>query len=303
MGARILRDMPPDVRERTIETPDGRILAVQESGDRAGKPVLVHMGTPNSRHLYGPTMADAAARGLRLISYDRPGYGGSTPQPGRSHADCAADVRTICAALGIERLGIWGISGGGAHARACAALLPDLAAGVASLAGLAPYDAEGLDWFEGMGQENADDFRQSATDKVAARKQMDKDWEEAMATSADQIAEQFPTLVSPADAAVLTGELAEYLAFSEHEGLAPGSEGWWEDGEAQIGPWGFELAGISVPVLLLHGRHDQFVPFGHGEWLARHIPGVEARLLDDDGHLTLLQRRVPEVHAWLADRL
>jgi pimeloyl-ACP methyl ester carboxylesterase len=295
--------MSPDVTERTVETPDGRILAVQESGDPAGKPVLVHMGTPNSRHLYGPTKADAAAHGLRLISYDRPGYGGSTAQPGRSHADCAADVRTIATALGIERLGIWGISGGGAHALACAALLPDLAAGVASLAGLAPYGAEDLDWFDGMGKENADDFREHATDKAAARKKTDRDWEEAMATTAGQIAEQFPTLLSPVDATVLTGELAEYLAFSEHEGLAPGSEGWWEDGEAQVGPWGFELGDISVPVLIVHGRHDKFVPFGHGEWLAARIPGAEAWLLDDDGHLTLMERRVPEVHAWLAERL
>ncbi|HTW02492.1 MAG TPA: alpha/beta hydrolase [Streptosporangiaceae bacterium] len=295
--------MQPDVTERTVQTPDGRILAVQESGDPAGKPVLVHMGTPNSRHLYGPAKADAAARGLRLISYDRPGYGGSSPQPGRNHADCAADVRTICAALGIGRLGIWGISGGGAHALACAALLPDLAVGVASLAGLAPYGAEGLDWFEGMGQENADDILLQATDKVAARKKMDRDWEEAMASSADDLAEQFPTLLSPADAAVLTGELAEYLAFSQHEGLAPGSEGWWEDGEAEVVPWGFELADISVPVLIVHGRHDKFVPFGHGEWLAARVPGAEAWLLDGDGHLTLMQRRVPEVHAWLAERL
>jgi pimeloyl-ACP methyl ester carboxylesterase len=295
--------MPPDVTERTVQTPDGRVLAVQESGDPAGKPVLIHMGTPNSRHLYGPIAADAAAHGLRLISYDRPGYGGSTPQPGRSHADCAADVRTICAALGIGRLGIWGISGGGAHALACAALLPDLAAGVASLAGLAPYGAEGLDWFEGMGQENADDIRLQATDKVAARKKMDKDREEAMATTAADLADQFPTLLSPVDAAVLTGELAEYLVFSQREGLAPGSEGWWEDGEAELEPWGFELADISVPVLIVHGRRDKFVPFGHGEWLAARIPGADAWLLDDDGHLTLMQRRVPEVHAWLAERL
>jgi len=66
---------------------------------------------------------------------------------------------------------------------------------------------------------------------------------------------------------------------------------------------GFELIQISVPVLLLHGGEDRFVPFAHGQWLAAHIPGVEARLLDDDGHLTSLEHRVPEVHAWLADRL
>src|SRR5260370_11116595 len=145
-----------DLTERIIETPDGRVLAVQESGDPAGRPVLVHMGTPNSRHLYGPNQADAAARGLRLICYDRPGYGGSTPQPGRTHADCAADVRTICASLQIDRLGLWGISGGGAHALACAALLPDLAVGVASLARLAPWGAAGLGWGGGNGQDNVD---------------------------------------------------------------------------------------------------------------------------------------------------
>jgi pimeloyl-ACP methyl ester carboxylesterase len=89
---------------------------------------------------------------------------------------------------------------------------------------------------------------------------------------------------------------------SGQEGLAPGSEGWWED-NCMVRPWGFDLAAIAVPVLLLHGRQDMFVPFGHGEWLAAHIPGVEARLLDDDGHLTLLRNRVPEVHAWLSVRL
>ena len=86
--------------QRTVRTPDGRTLAIEEAGDPGGRPVLVHNGTPNSRHLYAPAAADAAARGLRLIGYDRPGYGGSTPQPGRTVADCAADVRAICAGLG-----------------------------------------------------------------------------------------------------------------------------------------------------------------------------------------------------------
>ena len=124
--------------ERAVRTPDGRMLAVQESGDPAGRPVLVHMGTPGPRGLYGPHVRDAAARGLRLISYDRPGYGGSSPQPGRTVADCAADVRTICAELGIDRLATWGISGGGPHVLACAAL---------SGTAMPPRDAKrAIDW-------------------------------------------------------------------------------------------------------------------------------------------------------------
>jgi pimeloyl-ACP methyl ester carboxylesterase len=144
--------------DRTVQTPDGRTLAIEEAGDPNGRPVLVHLGTPNSRHLYQPNTIDAAVRGLRLISYDRPGYGGSDPQPGRSVADCAADVRAICAELGIERLAMWGISGGGPHVLACAALLPDLVTAAASLASLAPLDAEGLDWFDGMGELNVEDI-------------------------------------------------------------------------------------------------------------------------------------------------
>lgn len=288
--------------ERTVRTPDGRTLAVEESGDPAGRPVLVHMGTPTSRRLYGPHVRDAAARGLRLISYDRPGYGGSSPQPGRTVADCAGDVRAICAELGVDRLATWGISGGGPHVLACAALLPDLVTAAASLASLAPYGADGLDYFAGMGQGNVDYFRLFLTDEAAARAQTDEDREELLATQPEDFAKVLESLLAPADAAVLRGELAEYLTSSGQDGLAPGSQGWWDD-NCTVRPWGFDLAGITVPVLLLHGRQDMMVPFGHGEWLAAHIPGVEARLLDDDGHLTLLQNRVPEVHAWLSEHL
>jgi pimeloyl-ACP methyl ester carboxylesterase len=102
---------------------------------------------------------------------------------------------------------------------------------------------------------------------------------------------------------VLTGDLAEYFAFTMRDGLAPGPEGYWGDSLALVRPWKFELSAITVPVLLLHGRHDQFVPQSHGAWLAEQIPGVEARLLDDDGHLTLTSNRIGDVHAWLAERL
>jgi pimeloyl-ACP methyl ester carboxylesterase len=288
--------------QRIVQTPDGRTLAVEEGGDPAGRPVLAHMGTPNSRHLYGPHERDAADRGLRLISYDRPGYGGSSPRPGRSVAACADDVRAICAELGIDRLGMWGISGGGPHLLACAALLPDLVTAAVSLASLAPFDAEGLDYFAGMGQDNVDDTRLYLADEAAARAKGDEDRNGFLAASPDDLASGMASLLSPVDAAVLTGDLADFMTWSMKDGLAAGSQGWWDD-NCMIRPWGFDVADIAVPVLLLHGEHDRFVPFGHGEWLAAHIPGVEPRLLEHDGHLTLLENRLPEVHAWLSDHL
>ena len=288
---------------RAVRTPDGRILAVEDAGDPAGRPVLVHGGTPCSRHLYAPCVADAAGRSLRLIGYDRPGYGGSTPHPGYSVADCAGDVRAICAALEIDRLAMWGISGGGPYALACAALLPELVAAAASLAGSAPYGAEGLDWFAGMEPDDVEYNRLLLTDPQAARAKVDKDRDEALATSASELAPALGSFLSPADAAALNDEMAEYLTYCDHEGLAPGSQGWWDDACAHARPWGFDLADICVPVLVVHGRQDKFVPFGHGQWLAAHIPGAQARLLENDGHLTLLAHRVSDVHAWLAERL
>jgi len=289
--------------ERTIPTVDGRTLAVQENGDPGGIPVLVHGGSPNSRRIYAPVSADAAARGLRLISYDRPGYGGSTPSPGRTVASCADDVRAICAALGIDRIAMWGISGGGPHVLACAALLPGLVVAAASLASPAPHGAEGLDWFAGMGQDNARDFKLMQDNLAAARAKMTKDREEFLATPNEDIAKGMASLLTPTDAAALTGDMAEHLSCSIKDGLAPGDQGWWEDSVAFFGPWGFEFAQISVPMLVVHGREDRFVPFGHGEWLAAHVPGAEPWFLGNDGHVTLLANRIGEVHAWLADHM
>jgi pimeloyl-ACP methyl ester carboxylesterase len=205
----------------TSSTLDGRTLAVQEGGDPAGRPLLVHPGLPNSsRHQYAPFAADAAGRGLRLISYDRPGYGGSGSLPERTVADCADDVRAICAALTIDRLAMWGWSAGGPYVLACAALLPDLVTAVASLASLAPYNADSLDYCAGMGQDNVDDDRLLLTDPAAARAKLDKDWEQLLAASASDMAQGLASLLSPADAAILTGEWAEFLAYSPSRGAS-----------------------------------------------------------------------------------
>jgi pimeloyl-ACP methyl ester carboxylesterase len=111
-------------REHRIVAGDGRVLQVLERGRPDGKPVLVHNGMPNSRLIYEPDVRCAERQDIRLISYDRPGYGGSTSQPGRTVADCAQDVRAIAAGLKLARLAIWGISGGGPHALACAGCCP-----------------------------------------------------------------------------------------------------------------------------------------------------------------------------------
>ena len=263
--------------QRTVRTPDGRTLAVEEAETRPAA-VLVHNGTPNSRHLFAPVSADAAARGLRLIGYDRPGYGGSTPQPGRTVADCAADVRAIGGALGIGRVAMWGISGGGPHALACAALLPGLVTAAASLASPALSDADGLDWFDGMGQDNVDDFKLQQSDKEAARAKLETEREENLAASGrgpGRVAEDAAS--APVDAAALTGEFAEYLAGTGRDGLAPGSQGWWDDGEAFGRALGVRARRDRGPRPAGARPEDQFVPFGHGEWLAARIPGVEAR--------------------------
>ncbi|HTU73690.1 MAG TPA: alpha/beta fold hydrolase [Trebonia sp.] len=222
--------------EHRITARDGRVLAVQENGPRDGLPVLVFWGTPNSRHLPPSVVADATARGIRLIGYDRPGYGRSDPQPGRVIASCAPDVRDICAVLGISRLAAWGGSGGGPHVLACAALLPDLVVAAATLASLAPYPADGLDWFAGTGQDNIDSSMLALTDPAASREMLEKHRAACLAASAEDLHAEMSTLLSPADRAVMTGELARYLKFTYDEGLAPGVEGYWGDEQAFVSP-------------------------------------------------------------------
>jgi pimeloyl-ACP methyl ester carboxylesterase len=283
--------------EWLVPTPDGRTLAVQDAGDPEGRPVLVHVGTPGGRRLYGRrTLADAERRRLRLITYDRPGYGGSTPQPGRSMADCAGDVRAICEALGIGKVPMWGWSGGGPHVLACAALLPDLVPAAVSMASPAPYDAEGLDWIAGFSQAAIDEVWLTLNNRTEARAYFEQEREKIVAVSPTQVALDMQAGTPSVDLA-----LDADRAVSMQLALAPGIEGLWDDCVAQLTPWGFDVARISVPVLLLHGVQDPVAPFGHAQWLACRIPGVEARFFDGEGH-SIRENHIEDVHAWLIDR-
>ena len=290
------------VQTHTVTTADGRDLCVEVAPSDGPDAILVHPGTPNSRHLFAGWIADAHARGATIVAYDRPGYGGSTPAPGRTVADGAQDARTVADALGLQRFAVWGVSGGGPYALACAALLGERVRAAAVLGSSAPWGASDLDYFAGMGQENVDDTRLLLEDRTAARAKLEADRLEVLELAAEgmvRMRETFSTLVSGPDREVLEGPSGDFIAMCTRDGLTPGADGWFEDCVAELEPWGFDLSAIRVPVKVWHGAYDQFVPRAHGEWLAAHIPNAQGQFSDTDGHLAVPAERIDEVHAWL----
>jgi pimeloyl-ACP methyl ester carboxylesterase len=289
------------IREHRIPV-NGMHLAVVEAGDEAGPAVFVSHGTPGSALLWRGAVEDAESRGMRLLGYDRPGYGGSDHRPARRVAHAAADMAAIADALGIERFAVEGGSGGAPHALACAALLSNRVVAAACLAGVAPYPADGLDWLDGMGHDNVLEFSAA----LAGRDELESFLRglagQILASEPESLVEALRTLCSPVDVAVLTGEFAEYLLAAVRRGVGQSIEGWMDDDFAFVSPWGFELDHIRVPVQLWHGAQDRFVPIAHGRWLAERIPGVDAHLSDEDGHLTIQLGHIGDVHAWLLER-
>jgi len=283
----------------TAETSDGRSLAVFDAGDPNGLPVISHHGTPMAGLLYDAHVALATEQGIRLIGYDRPGYGGSARATGRRVVDCVADVHAIADSLGLARFATWGISGGGPHALACAALCDERLVATASLAAVAPYGADGLDWLEGMGEGNHVEFGKVLAGVAELKPFLETEAREMSTATPDELVNVMATLLGPADRAVLNGSFAAYMIECAAYGMAGGVDGWLDDDFAFCEDWGFDVASIATPVLLLHGADDRFVPVSHGHWLAARIPGVEARIDPEDGHLTLLERRMREVNEWL----
>jgi pimeloyl-ACP methyl ester carboxylesterase len=237
-------------------------------------------------------MAEAAAeRGLRLVLYSRPGYDGSTPDPGRRVADAAADTAAVLDALGVGRFLSIGASGGGPHALACAARLPGRCLAAATMAGVAPYGAEGLDWLHGMGPENVAEFQAALAGKEALASFLEPAARELASVTGADVAAGLGDLASAADKAALTGEYGDYLAASFRAAVARGVAGWRDDDLAFTADWGFTMteAGQSAPVAVWQGDQDMMVPYAHGQWLAAHIPGARAHLLAGEGHLTLMR--------------
>jgi pimeloyl-ACP methyl ester carboxylesterase len=266
--------------------PGGRRLDVRVSGPAAGFPLVFQHGTPGASTPFRAIERAVHARGLRLVTTSRPGYGDSGPQPGRRVVDVVGDTQAVLDALGADRCLVAGWSGGGPHALACGARLT-AAAGVLVIAGVAPYQADGLDWMAGMGEENVEEFSVALRGADALRPYLLGVREHLKQTDAAGIAESLRTVLPGVDRALVTGELGKDMADSFAEALRPGVEGWLEDDLAFTRPWGFELAEITVPTALWQGSADLMVPFAHGQWLASRVPGVAAHLEDGEGHLSI----------------
>jgi pimeloyl-ACP methyl ester carboxylesterase len=283
---------------------DGRRLQVNVTGATDGYPVLLMHGTPGSRRGPRPRSVVLYRLGIKLVSYDRPGYGRSDRDEGRTVADAALDVMTIARALGIDDFAVVGRSGGGPHALAVAALQPERVSSVAVLVSLAPYNAGGLDWFEGMNEHNVREF-------MAVDDQSDPhfddllQWAEAVGRDPRHMIEVLrPDLCEFDHRVVGDVALRRLLLDTYREGLRQGPGGWIDDVMAFRRPWGFELSDIRARALLWHGADDRFSPVEHSYWLHGQITGgstpAELHIQPEIGHFGAVEV-LPDILSWVID--
>lgn len=276
-----------------LSRPDGRELEVLLDGDAAGVPLLFQNGTPTAAAPWPRLGHLARERHMRVITFSRPGYAESSPLPGRTVADVVSDVAAVLDHLGAERFVALGWSGGGPHTLACSALLPERCRAAACIGSIAPHPAAGLEWMAAMGQGNIDEFSAVLEGEDAARSFLVKVAPELADIHPARIADALGDLVAPIDRDALTGEFAESLAEAARRAVSRGIEGWLEDDQAFVTPWGFELGAIARPVAIWQGEQDRMVPYAHGEWLVAHIPTAQPHLSTEDGHLSLGVSKLP----------
>ncbi|WP_433606110.1 alpha/beta fold hydrolase [Dactylosporangium sp. CA-139114] len=276
------------VTEFGVELPDGRLLHAYDSGGD-GPVVYWHHGTPNIGEPPVPLFETAERLGLRWLSHNRPGYGASTPSPGRGIGSVAADVAAVAEAAGVERFVVMGHSSGAAHALACAALLPQRVVAAAGISGLAPYERFTDRWFDGMADGAAGSLRAALDGREAKAAHL------AAATGEEDIG------FLPVDWEALRTDWAWFDDIVP-AALLTGPGGLIDDDLANVGPWGFEPEAIDRPVLLIHGGGDRMVPAAHSAWLAEHVKGAELRLIPETGHITAMRQGAAALE-WLAGNL
>ncbi|MEV6365373.1 alpha/beta hydrolase [Micromonospora musae] len=285
--------------QHTVVTRDGRRLAVETSGAPDGPAVFLLHGTPGSRSGPRPRPVVLYRLGVHLICYDRPGYGDSDRHEGRRVADTAADVAAIADAFGIDRFALVGRSGGGPHALACAALLPDRVTRAAVLVGLAPAGAPDLDWYAGMTSENVDEHSLADADATELRDLLTVRAKDVQRDPMTLLEFLRPQLTEPDIRVVDDVAIRRLLTDMYAEALRHGPEGWIDDVLAVHRSWGFDLGAIRLPVRLWHGEQDRFSPVAHSRWLAARIPNAEVQVQPGAAHFGAVEI-LPQTLAWLS---
>lgn len=276
------------VSAHTLELPGGQTLEYIVAGDGPNL-VVYHHGTPAAGPIPSSLAAAAADHGFTIAEVVRPGYGVSTRHPGRSVADVVPLALAVADALGHERFATIGWSGGGPHALATAALAPTRCVAALSLAGVAPYDADGLDFLAGMGEDNIEEFGAALAGASQLQDYLTAAAEGLRAVTGADLVAAMGSLLPPVDRAHLAGETGEELAEELRFSVANGIWGWYDDDIAFTQPWGFDLASLGSGAHIWQGSDDLMVPFAHGQWLAAHIAGAAVSLLDGQGHLSLAE--------------
>lgn len=276
-----------DSERQVFKAADGRDIEYLTAGPADGLPLVVHEGTPMGLVLNTRLAGAAAERGLRVVQAARPGYEWSTARPGRTVADVVPDVTALLDELGAGSFVSIGFSGGGPHSLACAALAAGRCLGAASVAGVAPYTADGLDFLAGMGPENVEEFSLAARGADALVPFLDQEAAALATITGDQVSASLGGLISGADAAVITGAFADDLAAGLRGALLNGIAGWRDDDLAFAADWGFDPAAAGARAAIWQGDQDNMVPFTHGQWLAAHVPGARVHLEPGAGHLTM----------------
>lgn len=287
---------------QAVATVDGRTLTFAEWGDPKGSPVFLLHGTPGSRFAGQADSGAYAAVGARVISYDRPGYGGSDRFRGRHVVDCVADVAAIADSLGIERFAVSGASWGGPHSLAVATRLPERVTRAACVAGVAPFETPGFDWFAGMDAVNIDEIGWAHEgEDVLAREleRMTAAWLERIANNPSEPGEA--ELSEPDRAVLARPERHEAMRRMLNEALRQGVWGYVDDVLCVIRPWGFDVTAIRVPTRVIYGLTDVLVPPQHGDWLADNVPDAEVVIDEQGGHFPDPDL-VTERFSWLVQR-
>jgi pimeloyl-ACP methyl ester carboxylesterase len=289
-----------DISEGRV-TVGGRTIRYRRYNLDAPRRAIFQFGSPGTSRLAGRLVDAARNAGYDLLVLDRPGYATSSRWPGRRVVDVVEDVLAVTRTLGWSQFAVWGGSGGAPHALAIAAAMPDRVTACASVVGLAPFDAPGLDWFAGMSPGNVKEFRLATRGEAEYRPLVTRLALDAMAAVAAGGVEVAADYQLPeADRVALATRQAEpdYLERMRATYL-DGIDGWIDDCLGFTRSWGFDLTSIAVPVSIWYGVEDVLVPRTHADYLIATIPGASRKELG--GAHVLSDGDLASIYEWLTD--